>query len=480
MDEGSKPLSRSQAIEKIIAQMTGPMDLDEFTRRVLTLWPTKAKKPKSGIRQALRFDYIGKSLLFLDDQTLIPIHLAMSGVRFRLGLTRQELKNGWLFVNPAFQFMAAQGIPKEEFCLEEGDGHPISVNLVTTKSRVKTLFGTQEVEKSAFDLKEWYQKHALRRGDSLLVTVVDWEKGRFHLEPEPSRVRMRHAAEIQDSNLVLADDLFQQLETARYEDVNGIIAIPTAYLHLKEADAYPSDHWQEILERDGRMLWTGYEIRYADWDSPFEQMLNKLSGEPGQSSSTQQKILSKQEAKQVYRFKAAFWHNKSLWRRIEIQGGQTLGDFDVTLRTAFQHDLSDHLSGFWKLVRRGQSRRFREVDLGNINPFEGGGAEDIQIASLSLKPRDALKYVYDFGDWIEHRLELESIVESEKKISYPRIIGQNIPRYKDCVICKENERKTVATWICYACSDREQSGVFLCDTCAEAHNEDHYMEEILY
>jgi len=112
------------------------------------------------------------------------------------------------------------------------------------------------------------------------------------LEPEPSRVRKRRAAEIQAQNQALADDLFQQLETARYKDVWVSIAIPTAYLRLKEADAYPCDHLLEVLERDGRMQWTGAEIHYADWNSPFDRTFNDLSGEPKQTLSTRQKPLS--------------------------------------------------------------------------------------------------------------------------------------------------------------------------------------------
>ena len=46
----------------------------------------------------------------------------------------------------------------------------------------------------------------------------------------------------------------------------------------------------------------------------------------------------------------------------------------------FEHDW-DHMSGFWKLVRRGQSRRFREVDLGSFNPFGEGEAADLTIAA---------------------------------------------------------------------------------------------------
>jgi hypothetical protein len=480
MNKHSEPPTKSQAMEQVAAQMKSPMDLEEFYRRVLALWPSKAKNPKAGIRDALRFDFLGKTLLFLDKQTLIPMHLAMQGVRIRIPLTRQETKKGWLFVFPAFQFLSREDCPPEEFQLEEANGRSLPVNPIKVVSKHKTLFGMQEIEQTAFDLKWWYKKHALRRGDNLLVTVLDWETGRFSLEPESARARHKHRDEIQAQNQALADHLFQQLEAARHEDIWGRIAIPTAYLHHKDPDAYPADHWLEILEQDPRMKWTGYEIRYADWESPLERMIHDPSGSLTQKPPTHQKSLSKKEIRQVYRFKAALWHRRSLWRRIEIQGGQTLFDFDDILRTAFQHDHWDHLSGFWKLVRRGQSRRFREVDLGNINPLGEGEAAGIQVASLSLTPGDALKYVYDFGDWVKHRLELEAIGEPEENATYPRISGQNKPRYQDCQVCKDEGRKTVATWICYNCSNKEQRDILLCETCSEAHDEDHYLEEILY
>jgi hypothetical protein len=474
------PLSKAQAIAQVASQLTDPIHVDEFVRRVITLWPSKAKNPKAGIRQTLQYDFLGKSLLFLDEQTLLPMHLAMAGVRFRVSLARQEIERGWLFVYPAFQFMARQEVSPKEFLLEEADGRSLPVNLVTVKAKVKTFFGVQDLSQTAFDLKGWYKKHAFQRGDSLLVTVLDWETSRFRLEPEPTRLRQPHKAEIQTQNQALAEHLFQQLETARYEEVWGQIAIPTAYLRLKSPNVYPADHWLEVLEQDPRMKWTGSEIRYADWISPLEERFSDQRGAAKPAPSPRPKPLSKQEVQQVYRFKAALWHNKSLWRQIEIQGGQTLAAFDDILRTAFQHDSMDHLSGFWQLVRRGRSRNFREVDLGNINPFGGGEAAPIQIASLSLNPGDALKYVYDFGDWIQHRLELEALVEPEDNASYPRITGQNKPRYRHCQVCKDEGRKSVAAWVCYTCSDEEQSAVFLCEKCLNAHNEDHYLEEILY
>jgi hypothetical protein len=138
------------------------------------------------------------------------------------------------------------------------------------------------------------------------------------------------------------------------------------------------------------------------------------------------------------------------------------------------------MGGFWKRVRRGSTRRYREIDLGSVNPLgEGSGAHQ-RIAGLGLAPENTLKYVYDFGDWIEHLITLEEIVEPEEGAEYPRIVERNRPRRRYCEECKAKECKTVATWICVECSNREQRQVLVCEDCLMINHEDHYAEEILY
>jgi hypothetical protein len=106
-------------------------------------------------------------------------------------------------------------------------------------------------------------------------------------------------------------------------------------------------------------------------------------------------------------------YRNDIWRRVEIQGNQTLAEFDYILRYEFGHDTSDHLGGFWKLVRRGQTRRFRKIELGDIDPLGEGTGADIRIAGLGLQAGDRLKYVYDFGDWIEHEIMVEKIASPQ-------------------------------------------------------------------
>ncbi|MBU4374681.1 MAG: hypothetical protein KJ714_09680 [Euryarchaeota archaeon] len=179
------------------------------------------------------------------------------------------------------------------------------------------------------------------------------------------------------------------------------------------------------------------------------------------------------EKEKVYVFKVALKHRKGLWRRIEIKGNQTLGDFDNIMREAFNHDTWNHLSEFFR-------GRWPQGGFGEINPDGGGSGVKKRINQLSLSEGDKLGYIYDFGDEIQHVVTLEKIVESERGIEYPRLISENKPRYHYCEICKKEGKKTIATWICIECSEKEERKVLLCEDCIEKEHEDHYADEILY
>jgi hypothetical protein len=327
------------------------------------------------------------------------------------------------------------------------------------------------VEHNAFHLGDWFLAQRVRRDDQILVTIEDWLAGCFRLEHEPSRRRRR--TEIEKKDLELADLLFGMLETARRERLYAYEAIPTAYARLADPQGYPGSHWTQVVSRDERMRYDGWAIHYSDWRSPLEYMLYGQETPP-------EVAFAPAQGRQVYRFKAALWHRSGLWRRIEIQGKQTLAELDAILRDAFEHDHFDHLGGFWKRTRRGEGRRFRETDVGHVEPLGGGSGADVHIAGLGLESGHELKYVYDFGDWIEHRLTLEEIVEPEGEVDYPRITAQNRPRYKNCQSCRQQGRKIRATLICLTCSSQQQREILLCEDCLTKDHQDHFAEEILY
>jgi hypothetical protein len=402
---------------------------------------------------------------------MLPLPIVMRGIRFRIGLSRREAKRGALIIRPALDYFLWRELDPAAVQLLDQKGRPLPVHLITIREQANTPFGRQTIEHDAFDLGGWFRSQRVRRDDCILVTIEDWTNGIFRLEHEPAK--HRRGKEIEQQDRELADLLFDMLEKARDEAIYAYVAVPTAYARLSAPRGYPGSHWIEVVERDPRMRYDGWAIRYSDWRSPLEQMLFEEESVP-------QATFSPAQGRQVYRFKAALWYRPGLWRTIEIQGEQTLAEFDAILRDAFDHDALDHLGGFWKLARRGKSKRTREVDVGDVDPFGGGSGAEVQIAGLGLKGGDELKYVYDFGDWIEHRITLEEIVEAEKGGQYPRIVAQNKPRYRDCQTCRDQGRKSRATWICIECSDQQQREVLLCEDCLYREHEGHYAEEVLY
>jgi hypothetical protein len=355
--------------------------------------------------------------------------------------------------------------------------HSIPAELFTQREKVKSIFGEHTRETRALRLDWWYKKHKVKRQDSLLVTILDWSAGKVRLEPESYRDYQRQTAEIEAANHQMADMLFDMLEEEKREYLWGARAIPTVYARLKDQTKTPADHWLQVLVNDSRMYWTGSDIRYADRHSRIESALSDIY----QNKAAKPKKLTAEQRNQVYRFKAYFKYHKRIWRKIEIQGGQTMIDLDRIMRDIFQHDTMDHLGGFWHLIRRGNSRRFREVDPATVYPYgdEGEGADTL-LANLGLEAGERLKYVYDFGDWIEHYLDLEEVTTPEADADYPRVVAQNKPRYQYCPSCKEQGRKTIATYVCISCSNEKQEDVLVCEDCIFPDHEDHYLDEMVY
>ena len=177
---------------------------------------------------------------------------------------------------------------------------------------------------------------------------------------------------------------------------------------------------------------------------------------------------------QVYRFKVALKVRRRLWRRIEVKGAQTLGDLDRIIRKAFKHDMSDHLSEFFR------GRVWRSEGLGEIYPGGVGSGARKRIDRLGLSEGGKMEYVYDFGDDIQHIVTLEKIMELDETAKYPRIVSQNKPKYRYCEVCEELGKKIIATWICIDCSNEAEREVLLCDDCVMKEHEDHYAAEMLY
>jgi hypothetical protein len=463
-------MTKREALERVVAGLSGPTSVDELVQQVLALWPSKAKSPRTPIVQELRYSWAGRAIIFLDRDTVVPVWHILEGVCFRVPIERQEAKRGFLPAHFLSPFLA---VALEEINFADERGQPLLAEITSLQVQVEGFFGRETLEVRGFDLATWFRARRVRRGDSVLVTILDHRAGRFALEHEPAKWRRQE--EIERRNRELADLLYNFVLDYRWDQVPVSEAIITAYAHLSDPKGYPGDHWQEVVENDKRLRSLGHLITLATYRTPFEAMLFDEEITPAVSLSPEQELLALEREEKVYRLKAAFKYNKRIWREFEILGHQTLGDLDDLMRDGFGHDWSDHLSEFH--VFPGGKRR--KVGLGSIEPFGGGEGREHEVSHLGLEVGDKMEYVYDFGDWIEHILTLEAIAEPERGIQYPREVARNKPRYHYCRECKRAGKKTVAIWVCYNCSNAEGKAVYLCDGCVEEH-ENHYLEEIVY
>lgn len=332
-----KLITLEQAVQQVVAELDGPTPVAEVARRVLAIRPSTAKRPEQMVRNQLSLHW-HKKWVYLDGKTVIPLRLAMNGVRFRIVLSRLEARRGVLFFVPNFLGFVKYGLSPADLTLLDAAGQPLPARPTKIKLEHRSLLGDYTTEEAAWDLEAWFKSLKAREGDSLLVTVEDWDEARYRLEHEP--VGRRRFDEVDRKNRELADLLFDVLEQAYSESVYSVEALHKAYVRMADPRGYPGDPWVEVVQRDSRMKLFDYEIRYAESYAPIERILDRPRPTP------KPRPLSRVQEQQVYRFKVAFRRRPGVWRRIEIQGNQTLQDLDNILRGAFGHDFSDHMSGF--------------------------------------------------------------------------------------------------------------------------------------
>jgi hypothetical protein len=476
-----RPQDITPTYEQIMTQLldaaSGPVPVKKFSEEVISLRISHAKDPMQAVRNQLRQEN-GRIFIFLDAETLLPLRLAMQGVRFRLQLDRDVINTGRIKIDGCLPSYLPREFPLGKIKFLDVDGQPIDFKVASATEKESSIFGTYDHKAWYAYLGAWLREQKVYPKAYILFTILDWQNVVFQLEHE--QYAKRDIALLQQRNQLLADLFYEMLDKAAQEDLLTREAVPTVYAHLPEKSGYPPDHWMVVLGKDERMRVDDWSIHYSDGRlSPLDNLARELAGE---SRTIATLPFSKDQGNLVYRFKAELKHQPKIWREVEIQGKQTLSDLNESLVHAFHHDF-DHMGGFWRLVpRKANNRgvtRYREVELGEVNPFGEGDGADLKIAGLELSAGDRLKFVFDFGDWIEHTLILNAIETPQAGAKYPREVARNKPKYMNCVECQKKGKEVVAKWICLECSKGPKNEVTLCEKCVKKH-EEHYVDEILY
>jgi len=125
-------------------------------------------------------------------------------------------------------------------------------------------------------------------------------------------------------------------------------------------------------------------------------------------------------------FKISLLRLKSIWREIEIDSRATLYDFAAAIVDAFGFEF-DHPFGFYsKLTGRealsAVPRYELFADIGEVS--DAGSVKKTRLAEAFRRPKQAMLFVFDYGDNWEFRVELVRFDEKKPQTRYPRLLAK--------------------------------------------------------
>ena len=411
----------------------------------------------------------------------------ITGSMLRVPITGREAESGELWLAPElvyalwFNQMDWGRIPpgSSAVCeLPDGTRSRLTVEQMVRNRR--HVYAWLPIVAAGPELRDWLHAEKATAGDSLVVRIADAEHAvsKAELERLSERdddriacrnqelaehaihvlrdgVRSKPLSEYDLAGWLLARELYRDvcppdplplalLSDAHFtQDDRGHFALSTKWEWVRERNLeLPEEllealkatlpNRQEVLESVSGL--TEVNRRALLGVDPIEELKPWLEAAGYETGAAEEEETSAAEAgtpagrEIVYRFRAAFKHRPSVQRVLEARGDNTLAELDSTLRQVFRHDTSDHMSGFF--VRTGAGRKREE--LASFNPFgEVEEGEDLELTELDLEPGDELSYVYDFGDWIEHTLQVESLHPPVPGADYPRQVGRGTGRVRE-------------------------------------------------
>ncbi len=117
------------------------------------------------------------------------------------------------------------------------------------------------------------------------------------------------------------------------------------------------------------------------------------------------------------------WEKELVWRVIEIPENKTLHQLHSAIQKTFGW-YNDHLYSFFM----SNNRMDRKGEYTSPIDFEESGedaleATKIKLKDLNLQLKKKFLYLYDFGDNLDHEVEMVGFGETDNFHKYPQLIG---------------------------------------------------------
>lgn len=418
----------------------GPLSVPDILARIPDWRPPRSKNPREALRNAMANDQLVENR---GDHRYVYLPIALDGATVRLPVITVAGQPGQLAVG---EEVATLLWPHDD---ERGAGTTPLVALDGGPSIALAWDGRLPVNEDYWDGKtalvmpappfwDWWAMRQRAGADALILRCERHEAGRY------TAVAVRSgdldAAAVAASNARLLEEAARAMKGTqgmRSSDLCRRLFARGLY-HT----AMPPDPLFAILLAPLGLFiveW-GYSISYRPELTPalwrllghrIHQLrdMDELSAEPEPLSMSPHTV---PPAAVGFRIKARLAWDKKVWRVIEILDNQTLEDLHYAIQDAFGWD-DDHLYAFYPGSQFGdQLTAFgrRTGDEWDDPPT----AEEVLLAELGLQPGQWWSYRFDFGDQLDHDLEVLAAFPPSAEGGFPRTVeahGDPPPQYPE-------------------------------------------------
>ncbi|NTU78183.1 MAG: hypothetical protein HGA45_02070 [Chloroflexales bacterium] len=228
-------------LRHLAGEYDGPVDERRVLERVLEQRPSSAKNPYATIRERLRWDGLTLGWLRLSRSQLVPLRVALQGLRFRCLPRVRDLEAGLL---PMAHLQPFAGLRSGECVMRDAAGARITyLDLDAESARDAAL--------PAFDLRAFYARTAFRPGDSVVVTVTSAEPLVLLVERE-ARDEFRAGA-VADQDAELLEAVVERVRRSQAALVPCDEVVLPVFATAPWRAAYPGSPWQHLVMNDGRL-----------------------------------------------------------------------------------------------------------------------------------------------------------------------------------------------------------------------------------
>jgi hypothetical protein len=254
-----------QTISSILQELAREYDAvvseREIFQRVLERRPSQAKDPYASIREKLRWDGVQVGWVRLGQGQLIPLRIALQGLRFRVIPDEEEIAQGAVARIRLLPFVS-----------------PYHTDIELLGHAGRRLEGVGTVRESGYvpsstllPLGAWFKRSGFAPGDSILITIRSAEPMVLELEHEPAAAFRADDVLAQEHELIEA--LAERVERSRSNMLIPDESVLPIYIRAAWRTEYPGRPWQLLAARDRRLrLLDGMFIADGSFRRPLDRI----------------------------------------------------------------------------------------------------------------------------------------------------------------------------------------------------------------